>query len=112
VYVFVDEGSGHYTPRAISLGKELEDGVEVLAGVKAGERVVSSATFLIDSESRLQASLRQSGAPAPTPAPCDTNFDRTRYPEKWAECRRCDEQHAGMGNMAQDCKNAIPRPWR
>jgi len=59
VYVFVDEGGGRYTPRAVTLGKELDDVAEVLAGVNAGERVVSSATFLIDSESRLQASLAQ-----------------------------------------------------
>jgi hypothetical protein len=43
----------------VTLGKELDDVAEVLAGVNAGERVVSSATFLIDSESRLQASLAQ-----------------------------------------------------
>jgi hypothetical protein len=58
IYVFVDEGDGRYTPRAVRVGRELaETFAEVLAGVSAGERVVSSATFLIDSESRLQASL-------------------------------------------------------
>jgi Cu(I)/Ag(I) efflux system membrane fusion protein len=61
VYVFVDEGGGRYMPRVVSLGKDLDDGFEVLAGLAAGDRVVSSATFLIDSESRLQASLTQSG---------------------------------------------------
>jgi Cu(I)/Ag(I) efflux system membrane fusion protein len=60
-YVFVDEGGGRYAPQAVSLGKDLDDGFEVLAGITAGDRVVSSATFLIDSESRLQASLAQSG---------------------------------------------------
>jgi Cu(I)/Ag(I) efflux system membrane fusion protein len=56
-YVFVDGGGGRYTPRVVSLGKDLDDEFEVLAGVSAGDRVVTSATFLIDSESRLQASL-------------------------------------------------------
>jgi Cu(I)/Ag(I) efflux system membrane fusion protein len=60
-YVFLDEGGGRYTPRVVGLGSALDDGVEVTAGVSAGDRVVSSATFLIDSESRLRASLAQSG---------------------------------------------------
>jgi Cu(I)/Ag(I) efflux system membrane fusion protein len=113
-YVFVDEGGGRYTPRVVALGKDLDDGFEVLAGVAAGDRVVSSATFLIDSESRLQASLAQSGGggAAPAPSPCDADFDRAKYPDKWAECRRCEKQHAGMGSMVEDCKNAVPKPWR
>jgi Cu(I)/Ag(I) efflux system membrane fusion protein len=114
VYVFVDEGGGQYTPRVVSLGKEREDGFEVLDGVAAGTRVVSSATFLIDSESRLQASLAQSGGSASpsTPSPCDAQFDRAKFPDKWADCQRCEKQHAGMGSMVDDCKNAIPKPWR
>jgi Cu(I)/Ag(I) efflux system membrane fusion protein len=111
-YVFIDEGGGRYTPRVVSIGKELDDGFEVLAGVAAGERVVSSATFLIDSESRLQASLAQAGGAAPAPSACDADFDRTKYPDKWAACQRCEKQHAGMGSMVEDCKNAIPKPWR
>jgi membrane fusion protein, copper/silver efflux system len=56
-YVFVDDGGGRYSPRVVSLGRDLDDVFEVLAGVAPGDRVVSSATFLVDSESRLQASL-------------------------------------------------------
>jgi len=56
-YVFLDDGGGHYTPRSVTTGHEEGDQVEVIAGISAGDRVVSGATFLIDSESRLQASL-------------------------------------------------------
>ena len=56
-YVFVDGGNGNYTPRVVQLGSEADDLVELRAGVVAGERVVSGATFLVDSESRLRASL-------------------------------------------------------
>lgn len=114
VYVFVDEGGGRYTPRVVSPGRDLDDGFEALAGVAPGERVVSSATFLVDSESRLQASLAQTGGKtsAPPPSACDADFDRSKYPDKWAECERCEKQHAGMGSMVEDCKNAIPKPWR
>jgi Cu(I)/Ag(I) efflux system membrane fusion protein len=113
-YVFVDEGDGRYVPRAVALGREAGDQLEVLDGLPAGQRVVASATFLVDSESRLQAALGQANAdgPTPPPSPCDADFDRGKYPDKWAQCARCEKQHAGMGSMVDDCKNAIPKPWR
>ena len=113
-YVFVDEGAGRYTPRVITVGRELDDGsFEVRAGVSAGDRGVSGATFLIDSESRLQASIAGTGAgDTKAPSACDEDFDRANYPDKWAACQRCEKQHAGMGSMVDDCKKSIPRPWR
>jgi membrane fusion protein, copper/silver efflux system len=63
-YVFIDEGEGHFSPRAVVLGAEATDRVEILDGLRAGERVVSGATFLIDSESRLQASLAGLAGPS------------------------------------------------
>jgi Cu(I)/Ag(I) efflux system membrane fusion protein len=56
-YVFVDEGNGRFSPRTVITGPEERDDIAIEAGIAPGERVVSSATFLIDSESRLQASL-------------------------------------------------------
>jgi len=98
----------------VTVGREVGEQVELLAGLSAGDRVVSSATFLIDSESRLQASLGQAsaGGAALAPSACDADFDRGKYPDKWGQCQRCEMQHAGMGSMVDDCKNAIPRPWR
>jgi Cu(I)/Ag(I) efflux system membrane fusion protein len=61
-YVFVDEGGGRFSPRAVTVGREVGEQIELLAGLSAGDRVVSSATFLIDSESRLQASIGQTSA--------------------------------------------------
>ena len=57
VYVFVEDQPGHFTPRTVQTGAEVGDTVEILAGVVKGDKVVSGATFLLDSESRLQASL-------------------------------------------------------
>jgi Cu(I)/Ag(I) efflux system membrane fusion protein len=68
-YVFVDEGGGRYTPRVVRVGHEIDEAVEVVAGVSAGDRVVSGATFLVDSESRLQASLTQLGGAGAGPQP-------------------------------------------
>lgn len=57
-YVFVEGADGTLASRTVETGAEAgDDAVEVRAGLAAGERVVSSATFLVDSESRLRASL-------------------------------------------------------
>lgn len=64
-YVFVEEGPGRFTPRSVEVGSELgTDRIELTSGVRPNERVVSGATFLIDSESRLKASLSGKGAAA------------------------------------------------
>ena len=58
------EDAGRFVPRLVTVSGADADHVIVAAGLTAGERVVSGATFLIDSESRLQASIAQA-APAP-----------------------------------------------
>jgi Cu(I)/Ag(I) efflux system membrane fusion protein len=55
-HVFVKTEQGMLEPRHIRLGRRLPDRLEVLEGLSAGEEVVSSGVFLIDSESRLGAS--------------------------------------------------------
>ena len=52
--VYVDKGEGYFEPREVMLGVRTEGFREVVMGLKAGEKVVSSATFLIDSESQLK----------------------------------------------------------
>ena len=56
--VFVDKGAGKLEPRVIQLGKKYGDNYEVLDGLKDGERVVSSANFLIDAESKVQGAVK------------------------------------------------------
>ena len=53
----VDKGSGYFEPREIKVGAKVENYYEVIKGLKAGERVVTSANFLIDSESKLKEAL-------------------------------------------------------
>jgi len=55
--LFVDSGEGRVDPREVQLGAEADDLVHVIAGVEAGERIVISSQFLIDSESRLQEAI-------------------------------------------------------
>jgi RND family efflux transporter MFP subunit len=62
--VFVNQGEGRFEPREVDLGSRVGDDVLVLKGIKAGESVVISANFLIDSEAQLQAAA---GAFVPPP---------------------------------------------
>jgi len=52
--VYVDRGNGTFEPREIQTGLKADGTVEVLRGLKAGEKVASSANFLIDSEAQLK----------------------------------------------------------
>jgi len=53
-HVFVATGD-RFEPRAVTLGVQLADRVEVRSGLEEGERIVSAGVFLLDSESRLRA---------------------------------------------------------
>ncbi len=63
-YVFVVGAGGEFTPRVVTTSESDVGHVVVDAGLVAGDRVVSGATFLIDSESRLQASIAEAAQPA------------------------------------------------
>jgi len=53
----VDKGSGYFEPREVKLGSKVDNYYEVIQGLRAGERVVTSASFLIDSESKLKEAV-------------------------------------------------------
>jgi Cu(I)/Ag(I) efflux system membrane fusion protein len=59
-YLFVALEQGRFEPREVRLGARAEDRVQVITGVTEGETVVTTANFLLDSESRLEASIRAS----------------------------------------------------
>jgi RND family efflux transporter MFP subunit len=63
--IFVDHGNGYLEPREVQLGTRVGDDFVVLRGLKEGEQIITSANFLIDSESQLQAAL---GSFTPPPA--------------------------------------------
>jgi Cu(I)/Ag(I) efflux system membrane fusion protein/cobalt-zinc-cadmium efflux system membrane fusion protein len=73
-HVFVALGEGKFEPRTVKTGLQGEDGkVQVLSGVAEGEQVVTSAQFMLDSESKLREAIQKMTAPpaatgaAPTP---------------------------------------------
>ena len=78
--VFVDRGSGYLEPREVQLGPQANDEYIVLKDLHAGERIVTSANFLIDSESQLQAAIGSYASPSPgatTSQPKDTSASQS-----------------------------------
>ena len=56
--VFVNRGDGRFTPREVRVGARGDSLVEIVEGLKAGDEVVASATYLLDSESNLSSAIQ------------------------------------------------------
>jgi RND family efflux transporter MFP subunit len=66
-YVFIDKGDGYVQPRQVKVSADSGDKVGIQEGLKPGERVVTGANFLIDSESRLKGAFAGMGTPSQAP---------------------------------------------
>jgi multidrug efflux pump subunit AcrA (membrane-fusion protein) len=55
--VLIALGEGRFAPREVRLGAQAGEEFEVLEGLEEGERIVTSAHFLINSESNLQSAV-------------------------------------------------------
>ncbi len=55
--VFVENGEGHFEPKEVTLGLRVDDLHEIVSGIQPGTRVVASANFFLDSESKLRESM-------------------------------------------------------
>src|SRR5262249_38175389 len=80
--VFVNRSDGYLEPREVELGARSSDDYIVLKGLKEGEEIVTSANFLVDSESQLQAAL---GSYVPPPPGASTSGGATNTPQTKAE---------------------------
>jgi Cu(I)/Ag(I) efflux system membrane fusion protein len=69
--LIVDRGEGRFEPRPVRTGARGDGFVEIIDGVKPGESVVVTATFLIDAESNLKAALSSFTADAQAAAKTD-----------------------------------------
>jgi len=63
-YVFIDKGNGYVEPRKVKASAEAGEKLGIQEGLKPGERVVTGANFIVDSESRLKGALAGMGAPS------------------------------------------------
>ena len=70
--VFVAKGDGYFEPRKVKIGRRLGDQIQIVDGLKDGEQVATGATFFLDSESQLRASLQGYEAPAGAAAGAST----------------------------------------
>jgi Cu(I)/Ag(I) efflux system membrane fusion protein len=73
--VFVDLGEGRIEPREVRVGREADGYYELLSGVREGEKVVTTANFLIDSESRLKSAVSTSRENAGAKPKADANAE-------------------------------------
>src|SRR5437870_7896035 len=55
--VFIDKGDGHFEPKEVKLGTQMDRYYQVLSGLSEGEKIASSSAFLLDSESRLSEAI-------------------------------------------------------
>jgi RND family efflux transporter MFP subunit len=72
-YVFIDKGSGYVQPRQVKVSADSGDKAGIQEGLKPGERVVTGANFLIDSESRLKGAFEGMGTPSQVPKEAAAN---------------------------------------
>jgi Cu(I)/Ag(I) efflux system membrane fusion protein len=88
-------GGGYFDPREVTLGVTAAGYVQVLTGVKEGEKIVVSSQFLIDSESNLKAAISQMAGHA--------GMDMSKPME---EAKPAGEEHKGhdMKEMSPDTK--------
>jgi multidrug efflux pump subunit AcrA (membrane-fusion protein) len=61
-YVFLAHAGGRFEPRRVTVGGESGGRIRLLGGVARGDTLVASASFLIDSESRIEAAIQGLGA--------------------------------------------------
>ena len=56
--VFIDKGDGYFEPREVVTGERSSSRVEIVKGLKAGERIVVSGTFLLNSETQMKQAAK------------------------------------------------------
>ncbi|HTF71727.1 MAG TPA: efflux RND transporter periplasmic adaptor subunit, partial [Edaphobacter sp.] len=83
--VFLNHGNGSLEPKEITIGRRVGDDFVVLKGLDAHQSIVTSASFLIDSESQLQAAAGSFMPPPPgagsnAPAAAQANIEFTTDP--------------------------------
>ena len=62
--VFVEQAPGQFEPREVQTGRRWGERVEIVKGLAHGERIVTSGTFFLDSESRMKAAMERMQASA------------------------------------------------
>ncbi len=99
--VFIDKGDGRYAPAEVKLGSKFDGYYEVLSGLSPGERIIASASFLLDSESRLKEAM---GAMAGMPG-----MDMGETQKKAPAAATATEKKSGDLTLSLDTQPAKPK---
>ncbi|MBZ5498608.1 MAG: efflux RND transporter periplasmic adaptor subunit [Acidobacteriia bacterium] len=99
--VFVDRGNGFFEPRTVETGWRFDNRVEIRSGLNAGERIVVSGTFLIDSESRMKAAATGIYGEAARDPVCGMDIDLSKA---IAAGRKTDFQGKTYYFCSDDCE--------
>lgn len=103
--VFVDLGDGHFDPRSVEVGVDSSDEmVEITSGLSAGERIVVSGQFLLDSEARMRESLAKmaDGEPAAAPSPATAQAATQPEPPGGVANTKCPIMLSPVSNPPPD----------
>ena len=99
VYIALD--GGYFQPRKVQLGPKVDNRYVVLSGLKAGERIVTSGNFLVDSESRLKSAAGGMGMPGMNHgggAPAEGQSDHSQHqPGSQPATQATPEDHSQHG---------------
>ena len=110
-HVFLALGKGRFLPREVKLGVEGNDGLrEVLSGLEGGEEVVTSAQFLLDSESRFREAIQMMLAPAATPGP-GPGRGAARRAARRRRCPRGTNTEGRLGSSARRYTAQVTLNW-
>jgi RND family efflux transporter MFP subunit len=93
--VFVDRGDGFFEPRQVTTGERDGSRIQILSGLRAGERIVTSGNFLIDSESQMKAAAAGMGGMAGMPGMTNEPMNKP----KGQEAKPADRAMPDMPNM-------------
>lgn len=67
--VYLDSGSGQYEQRSVKTGRVGDEGIEILEGLKEGDKVVTQGNLMIDAEAQLRSGIASSGEGKPALPP-------------------------------------------
>jgi RND family efflux transporter MFP subunit len=105
--VFVDRGEGRFEPREVKIGMESGGFTEIISGVAEGEKVVVSAQFLIDSESKLKEAVGKMGG---HDHGSTTGGAETPPPSKPDGSAKPVDEHAGHSMPMDEHEGHTPPP--
>jgi membrane fusion protein, copper/silver efflux system len=100
--VYVEQSAGHYEPRVVRIGRTGDEGVEILDGLKDGDRVVTQGNLMLDAEAQLRHLGESSDVPtvaATTPASAEAQAFLKQLSEVSAALARDDSVAAIMAGQ-------------